>query len=682
MHSPFEKWKRPLKVKGDAPKDQSWHTLRLREALSPTPLTRHANRSKTQPKGEAYWLQSIVAILCGAAILIGQLCYGGVMRPVFAIPAYLVVALAGMLALPSLRHTISTGNSPILALPLALWVIGQSITSADVWLGSNYLHLALASMVIYLTVGYSLIHPKARLTFVALLLLGGTMQACIGLAQVRGWLPHIPQGWYSDQLRIWYDRDYSSRASGTYINPNHLCWFLNTAGLFALAYGLLGRGRAWVKFAAIAIAGLMLYASTVTLSRGGILSLAAGFLTSIIGGSCVLGSLWLKRSFGQHYQRYLPFLAAMLVIPIATLYFTREHHDSVRKRFDTLLKDDYRPELWEVAWKKIEQSPWTGGGPGTFIYYSRLHRTATAREDYYAHNDWLQSAGDLGIVGFVLLLATALHILSKGVWRFSQSISRLQHSVMPQSNTAAINLGALSAMVAFCVHSFFDFNLQIPANALLAAAVAGLLISPTSRQITSHRWRYATLVLIAVGSLGLTLSLYRNRNEWHWLKAENALLTNNLSAAYLNAKNGLAISPDHPRLQGLFSEIVMHQLATDPSGALVLLAEAERALRKAISLAPEDRSHYIRLVEVLLREGKYSEAISVAQKAISLAPKQAFPYELCGQAYELLGDLNNAEKMYESSTKLWNFQSGPQLLETVRKKIREQRNNGASHATP
>ena len=47
-----------------------------------------------------------------------------------------------------------------------------------------------------------------------------------------------------------------------------------------------------------------------------------------------------------------------------------------------------------------------------------------------------------------------------------------------RSSSLALNIGCLSAVAAYVVHSMVDFNLHIPANSMLMAFVFGVLANP------------------------------------------------------------------------------------------------------------------------------------------------------------------------------------------------------------
>jgi O-antigen ligase len=82
-----------------------------------------------------------------------------------------------------------------------------------------------------------------------------------------------------------------------------------------------------------------------------------------------------------------------------------------------------------------------------------------------AHNDYLQVASDGGIFGAVIAL-WFLFLLTRDIAR------ALRHKSHVLSATA---LGVGGGIFALLVHSFFDFNFQIPSNAMLFLVLASVV---------------------------------------------------------------------------------------------------------------------------------------------------------------------------------------------------------------
>jgi O-antigen ligase len=76
----------------------------------------------------------------------------------------------------------------------------------------------------------------------------------------------------------------------------------------------------------------------------------------------------------------------------------------------------------------------------------------------YAHNDYLQLLIEAGIPGFLALISGFFIFLGKSVCK----VKRMKVHHDPLRFFLAV--GALSGMVSIAFHSFFDFNLHMPAN--------------------------------------------------------------------------------------------------------------------------------------------------------------------------------------------------------------------------
>jgi len=91
----------------------------------------------------------------------------------------------------------------------------------------------------------------------------------------------------------------------------------------------------------------------------------------------------------------------------------------------------------------------------------------------FAHNDYLQVLAELGIVGFAAGLVFVLRILI-GVGRkvlYAHSIDERCRSI-----------ACVAAMTAMLLHSLVDFNMYVPANAMVFAWIAGVASASLARR--------------------------------------------------------------------------------------------------------------------------------------------------------------------------------------------------------
>ncbi len=81
----------------------------------------------------------------------------------------------------------------------------------------------------------------------------------------------------------------------------------------------------------------------------------------------------------------------------------------------------------------------------------------------YAHNDYLQYLAELGLIGFAL----ALGVMGRCLYWMGRGLDR-----------SRLVAGACGAVAAMGMHSMVDFNLYIPANALVLAWILGMATAP------------------------------------------------------------------------------------------------------------------------------------------------------------------------------------------------------------
>ena len=89
----------------------------------------------------------------------------------------------------------------------------------------------------------------------------------------------------------------------------------------------------------------------------------------------------------------------------------------------------------------------------------------------YAHNDYLQLLIEAGWIGFIAVLTGFLIFMGKSAYR----IKHMNPQKDPMRFFLAV--GAFSGLVSLAFHSFFDFNLQIPANCVYFVTLMAILYS-------------------------------------------------------------------------------------------------------------------------------------------------------------------------------------------------------------
>jgi hypothetical protein len=115
-----------------------------------------------------------------------------------------------------------------------------------------------------------------------------------------------------------------------------------------------------------------------------------------------------------------------------------------------------------AAIRVIASHPLVGVGPGHALRWTSPGGVVSV--DQYAHDEYLQVLTDLGIVGGALV-AALLVAAGRLLWR-----------ARSRPADRALWAGAVAAVIAFAVHSGFDFIWQVPAIPLTVAAIVGIAI--------------------------------------------------------------------------------------------------------------------------------------------------------------------------------------------------------------
>lgn len=586
-------------------------------------------------------MRYLIATICALAIVSAHLLYGGLMRPVFALPAYLLVGAAGLLCVPALwwRNIPAPVWTCIFSVAaFAGWLIWREMETSDAQLGAAYLRLTLACLVMYLIFACVLTNPYYRLTFLVIVFAVAVVQAALGAWQFSHQHDAFPLPWMSEYFRLSYASRFSARAHGLYLSGNHLAWLLNTALLFALALTFWGRWGVKTKVLTFYVALVGLIGTVLTLSRGGAIGALSGIAVFFLLSGCVL---WI----GARDRRYVVLMLFIGSTTVGSLLVASiiQRSAIVQERYQELLDDGFRPAVFGAVFRQFQLEPLLGTGAGSFLYFGRKFREMAAfSDDIFAHNDWLQLVGDFGLpAAGILALAVILHLTS-GINGLIQVVrQRVATNSRPQSHAAALQIGALAATVMFVVHSFLDFNMQVPANALLAAACLGMLANcGVEKDIRENSWtrtvaRFGgTLAALCAGGFLLVLVQRAAFPEISWLLAENALLQGKASQAIAHAEAGLARVPYHSRLRRALGESWLYR--SKYPGPLDNRWENARRAADELSLAvqhvPFDSESQMLLGEALIAMGRFQLARTHATAGAALNPWSGRGYELVGDA--------------------------------------------------
>jgi hypothetical protein len=259
---------------------------------------------------------------------------------------------------------------------------------------------------------------------------------------------------------------------GPYVNHNHYAGIMEMPAPFPLVLSMMEEltppKRVLLAFAGVFMAGTIF----LSLSRGGMT--AFGF--EMVFLAAVLW--WKNASRGSAAI----FATACLLILMFLLWMGGKR---LVERFVSFKTDDAsyhtRVQIARDSVPMVKAHPLMGWGLGTFTTVYPKYRTFYS--DLFinaAHNDYVEVLTETGALGFATVLGFLVVV-------YARAFRKLRGPGLDL--TQAATLAALLGVTGILVHSFVDFNLQIPANAAMFYVVAAIAAASfqTSRRRRSSR---------------------------------------------------------------------------------------------------------------------------------------------------------------------------------------------------
>lgn len=457
---------------------------------------------------------------------------------------------------------------------------------------------------------------------------------------------------------------YVGRAPGTFISPNNLAGFLEMLLPLAVAYVLAGRMKPVLRIF-IAYAALVMAAGlAVTFSRGGWAATAVGIFVVL---------LILIRERGHR----IPALLLLVVLIFGGGFMAKNYLSKTAayiQRVEGTVNEgrvdlDRRLDLWRAAVQMWRDHFWFGVGPAHYNYRFRQYRSERVQEQPdRAHNDYLNLLADWGTTGGVIVFA-GMATFAAGLWQTRRRVQREEKSFggMNLSNRFAFFVGATGSLFALAAHSFVDFNLHIPANAILGATLLALLAS-NLRFATENHWinlkrplKISVTILLVSGIFYLSWQETRGATETYWLRrAQSPGLTLLEHAAIL--EKAFAAEPKNFAIAYDIGEAYrMQSFEGDPDYAHEATAAMDWFAR-AKQLNPFDGYNDLRTGMCLDWLGQTAASEKFYSEAERLDPNGYYTVALIGWHYVQTGDYAGAREWFERSLRLQRDQNNENIV--------------------
>ncbi|HZP59449.1 MAG TPA: O-antigen ligase family protein, partial [Opitutaceae bacterium] len=417
------------------------------------------------------------------------------------------------------------------------------------------------------------------------------------------------------------------RASGPFGIPNSLAAMLGLLIPPAIAWTFRrGAGAARLILGGYLVV-MFLFGLVLTVSRGAWLSLGLALTAwPLLAGN---GS-WRRRAVVSAR------VAAAAIAAGAALYAVVP---KVHSRFDELVRnagERTRPIMWRGAWGIFCDHPFLGGGAGAFDVLFEKYRPKNYRDEpVWAHNDYLNTLADYGAAGFILFLGAAALMARRCVRGLGEA-----------PGWAA---GLAVGLTAFALQTFTDFNLKIPALALLAAALAAALVRATwpveKNGAFPARWKFflpAAAVAVLAAETCMVLPRYRAEAERQAAResidrlaaapdpaAEPAVL----AAAQAALADATGRDPSNAQAWADLAYVTALQARGAPARAGALGRSAEAVADRALAASPFVIEFWIRRGVARDLQGRHGAAGDDFRRALELAPHSATAWFY--QAYHL-----------------------------------------------
>ncbi len=284
---------------------------------------------------------------------------------------------------------------------------------------------------------------QARRLAVILAVYGTVMAA---LALLQGVAPNGKLFWLREpRLGGWI--------YGSYVNHNHYAGMMELLVPIPLVLSLTRIPHRKERLVAGVAAAIMTGTVFLSGSRGGMLAIFAEFI--------LLAILLARQEKGVRTAVGVGAFAVVLVGLLTWLggRELKQRVSTISTETRTEISGGMRFSIDRDTLHMFRNRPVMGWGLQTFpVVYPEFRSFYTNFFVNQAHNDYLQLLAEMGLLGFAVMVWFLIVLFRRALGKIGRWTSDV---------SGAVTLACMLGVTGILVHSFFDFNLQIPANAAL-----------------------------------------------------------------------------------------------------------------------------------------------------------------------------------------------------------------------
>lgn len=365
--------------------------------------------------------------------------------------------------------------------------VRRSTISIDSYSTRLYLAKACILTIIFWLV-VTLVNSHHRVEWLArLIVFSGLLQALVGIVLMAT----------NTHFQVFFVMMDNPRAHGTFVSPNNFAGYLELT--LATGIGLMIAkldGRPVVNWKQRLHGWLTVLLSAKAMLRLVLIIMVVGLVASRsrMGNTAFLASLLIIGVFAVFFSKHIArtttvFIASLIVLDVVIIggyvgvekVVQRLENTNIEMQARYINKDaggqslqsvpseesvEERSEAGRDAMLIIRDFPWLGTGGGTF-YLAFPHYQPVTLTGYWdhAHNDFVEFYSEAGLLGLLLLALIVAHSVF-------QSVKQLMHS--RDQFACGMAFASLMGVTSLLIHGAVDFNLQIPANAMLFVIILSL----------------------------------------------------------------------------------------------------------------------------------------------------------------------------------------------------------------
>jgi O-antigen ligase len=512
----------------------------------------------------------------------------------------------------------------------AVYAVARWLTSPTEYFSRLEILNIAGYATLFFTCRYGLTRRSHALALVTLLVVIGLGETVFGYClSLHSDINNPESLWFpfgsDEQLQVYY----APRWLGTYGCPDHYASLLVMAAGATLALACFSKWPWPMRIVLFYVAAVLMAGLLFSGSRGGWLSL--------------IGAVVALTFFGLRYgavRWWVPVAAAVFFLAALGAVFTQSSfaQDRLGEVRDVLssgrVSGYVRIELDRDALRIARDHPFFGTGPATFIFVHPRYQDSTfAYKAVLTHDDYLNCLDDYGLAGFGLAM-----IFVFGVTLAFLNRVRAEFRWADRTVVAA----GFAAWCALLIHSAVDFNMHIPANAMILLSFVALGLRRLPGEESPRHWSTFSLAPLGrwLGGALLVLALAYGLEvartavsdilyERAFAKAENVPTDQSVAAL----ESALAYDPGNANAILLLGDVYRVQAINEKAfpDRVAAAQQALAAYQRALKASPLDDTIEGRMGLTFDLMRRYPEAFFCYKAAVT-----ARPYD--GQFWSALGN--------------------------------------------